>query len=55
MLEKPKKALTKKNYFQLKQIEALYKRIYKYKLRQEAYKKILELSIKLKKSKKTVK
>ena len=51
MLEKSK-ILTKKNYFQLKQIEILYKTIYKYKLRQEAYKKILELGIKLKKAKK---
>ena len=43
------KKLDKKNYLQVKSIESLYKTIYKYSLRKEAYKKLLELSIKIKK------
>jgi len=44
-----KKELNKKTYLQIKSVERLYKTIRKYSLRKEAYKKLLELSIKLKK------
>ena len=43
------KTLNKKNYLQVKSIERLYKTIHKYSLRREAYKKLLELTIKIKK------
>ena len=43
------KTLNNKNYIQIKSIEKLYKTIHKYSLRREAYKKLLELTIKIKK------
>ena len=43
--------LTKKEYFKLKEVEKLYKTINKYNLRQQAYKKLLEMYIKFKKEK----
>ena len=43
------KVINKKNYLQVKSIEKLYKSIHKYSLRKEAYKKLLELAIKIKK------
>ena len=42
-------ALNKKNYLQVKSVEKLYKTIHKYSLRKSAYKKLLELAIKVKK------
>lgn len=42
--------LTKKEYFNLKEVGRLYKMIYKYDLREQAYKKLLQLYIQFKKS-----
>lgn len=41
--------LTRKKYFKLKEVEQLYKMINKYSLRKQAYKKLLQIYIKIKK------
>lgn len=40
--------LTKKEYLKIKEVEKLYKMIKKYELREQAYKKLLQLYIKCK-------
>ncbi len=42
--------LTRKKYFQIKEVERLYKTIHKYNLRLIAYKKLLQLYIQFKKN-----
>jgi len=46
----PATNLTKKEYLKIKEVEKLYKVIQEYDLREQAYKKLLEFYIKLKKS-----
>ena len=43
--------LNKKTFRKLKEVETLYKLIHKYKLREEAYKTLLEIYIKIKEGK----
>ena len=46
------KSFSKKYYFQLEEIEKLYRLIYKYNLRERAYKQLLQFYIQFQKAKK---
>ena len=46
--------LNKKTFRKLKEVDTLYKLIHKYKLREEAYKTLLEIYIKIKEEKSSV-
>ena len=46
------KSFSKKYYLQIEEIEKLYKMIYRYNLRETAYKKLLQFYIQFQKAKK---
>lgn len=44
------KTISKKSYLEFKEVEVLYGMVYKYSLREEAYKSLLQFYIKFKES-----